>query len=372
MLNALRNLSRNQKIAIGAAAAVVVVVLVLVLATGGGGEEEAVTTTTTSTTEPTTTTTTEPPVAPLTGLPEEDEARRSRPALLVKVDNTANAMARHEGLDRADVVFVEQVEQGVTRLAATFHSEDATVGPVRSARTSDLGIGSLLQAPLFAYSGANSGVLGQVRNSPHLIDMGIDQGVATSVYTRNQRGQGLLRFFLPTAEIYEVARDGARTPEPLFEYLDEGEEAPGDPAEGVRVGYGGRAATVVDYDWNGSAWDRSQFGRPHAMAGGGARIAPANVVIMFTDYRPSPYRDVTGAVSPEAVLEGEGEVWVLTGGAVQRGRWSHPSLDDPITFTGDDGQPLRLTPGKTWIELAPGAGSATLKEPAPPPGTGTP
>jgi hypothetical protein len=358
----LNDLSKNQKIGIGVAAGLVVLLVVLVLVTSGGGAEQAATTTTTtSTTEPTTTTTTEPPVAPLTGVPEADEQRRSRPALVVKVDNTQRAMGVHEGLDSADVVFVEQVEQGVTRLAAAFQSEDDTVGPVRSARTSDMGIGALLNTPYLAYSGANGGVLAQVRASPHVIDMGIDQSVATSVYTRNQRGSGLLRFFIPTAELYEVARDGAQTPEPLFEYLDEGEQAPGEPAAGVRVGYGGNASTVVDYDWSGSAWNRSQFGRPHVMAGGGPQIAPANVVVMFTDYRSSGFVDSTGAASPEAVLEGEGEAWVLTGGTVQRGRWSKPSADAPVTFTGADNLPMRFTPGKTWIELAPGAGSATLK-----------
>lgn len=358
----MNNLSKNQKIGLGVAAALIVLLVVGVLATRGGGEgEEEAVTTTTSTTASTTTTTTEPPVAPLTGVPEGDEARRSRPALLVKVDNTAKAMSVHEGLDQADIVFVEQVEHGVTRLAAAFQSEDAVVGPVRSARTSDIGIGALLNTPLIAYSGANGGVLSQVRASPHLIDMGIDQGAATSVYTRNQRGSGLLRFYIPTEQMYEAARDGAQTPDPLFQYLDEGQEAPGEPSAGVRVGYGGKASTVIDYDWSGSAWNRSQFGRPHTMAGGGPQIAPENVVIMFTPYRPSGFVDSTGAASPEAVLEGAGEAWVLTDGKVQRGRWSHPSADAPIEFTGADGSPMLLTPGKTWIELAPGAGSATLK-----------
>lgn len=356
----LSSLSRNQKIGIGAAAALIVVVVLALVLTGGGGGDEEATTTTTSTTESTTTTTAAPPVAPLTGVPEADEGRRTRPALLVKVDNTANAMAVHEGLDKADVVFVEQVEHGVTRLAAAFQSEDATVGPVRSARTSDIGIGALLNSPYIAYSGANGGVLDMVRRSPYLIDMGIDQAVATGVYTRNQRGSGLLRFFLPTAELFEVGREGAKTPIPLFEFLDEGEAPEGDPAAGVRIGYGGRASTVVDYDWSGSAWNRSQFGRPHTVAGGG-QLAPTNVVIMHVPYRSSGFVDTTGAASPEAVLEGEGEAWFLTGGKVVKGRWSHPGPNAPLVFVGPDGTPMKLQPGKTWVELAPGAGSATLK-----------
>ena len=356
----LSSLSRNQKIGIGVAAGLIVVVLLAVVLTSGGGGEEEAATTTTSTTESTTTTTTTPPVAPLTGQPLADEARRTRPALVVKVDNTARAMAVHEGLDKADVVFVEQVEQGVTRLAAAFQSEDTTVGPVRSARTSDLGIGALLNAPYIAYSGANGGVLNMVRQSPYLIDMGIDQGVATPVYTRNQRGSGLLRFFLPTAELYEVGREGAKTPNPLFKFAEEGAPQKGVPAAGVRVAYGGNASTVVDYDWNGSGWNRSQFGRPHTVVGGG-QLAPTNVVVMFVPYRSSGFVDTTGAASPEAVLEGSGEAWFLSNGTVQKGTWSHPGPNAPIVFVGPDNVEMELEPGKTWVELAPGAGSATLK-----------
>ena len=60
-----------------------------------------------------------------------------------------------------------------TRLAAVFQSQDAVVGPIRSARTSDVGIAAFLNRPLLAYSGANGGVLRQVRNGP-LVDVGID------------------------------------------------------------------------------------------------------------------------------------------------------------------------------------------------------
>jgi hypothetical protein len=96
------------------------------------------------------------------------------------------------------------------------------------------------------------------------------------------------------------------------------------------------------------------------MANGGPRIAPANVVILITPYRNSGFRDVTGAVSPEAVLEGGGEAWFLSDGKLVKGRWARAGSRAAFTFTGPDGQPARLTPGQTFIELAPGSGSATV------------
>jgi hypothetical protein len=358
----LSSLTKNQKILIGAGVGVVVLLVLALVVFGGGGdgEEEAVTTTT-STTEATTTTTTEPPAAPLTGVPTEDEARRNRPALIVKVDNTQRAMGVHEGLEKADVVFVEQVEQGVTRLAAVFQSEDETVGPVRSARTTDLGIAGNLNMPLFAYSGANGGVLRMVRGGP-MIDVGIDNGAATRVYTRNQRGSGLLRFFLPTEEMYaETRADEAGTPPKYFTFRGADDPAPaGETATGVQVGYGGNASTVIRYEWDGSGFARSQYGVAHVMADSSERIKPANVIVQFVDYRSSGFIDSTGSPSPEAVLEGEGEAWVFTDGKLIRGRWSRPTRGDVTQYLDAGGQPIALTPGRTWIELAPGPGSATV------------
>lgn len=337
---------------------VIGVVLALVLGGGGGDEETAPTTTTSQST----TTTTAPPAAPLTGLPQPDAAKLSRPALIVKVDNTNKGIAVQEGIDKADVVFVEQTEQGTTRLAAVFQSQDAVVGPVRSARTSDISIGSVFNHPLIAYSGANGGVLGQIRRSP-LIDVGIDRGEATAIYQRNQRGRGLYRFFTPTADFYAARGGDGGTPAPLFQYVGEGETFAGLPAAGATVGYGGGAATRVEYAWDPGlgSWARSQNGRVHQMAGGGPRIAPENVVILNTPYRNSGFRDVTGAASPEVVLEGGGEAWFLSDGKVVAGRWSRSGPNGVFSFTDPNGVQVRLTPGQTFIELAAGAGAVGIR-----------
>src|SRR5262245_38423154 len=75
---------------------------------------------------------------PLTGEPA-DAATRNRPALVVKIDNNQDKSYPQFGIASADIVVCEGVEGGITRLMAIFHSHDAdTVGPIRSARSSDL------------------------------------------------------------------------------------------------------------------------------------------------------------------------------------------------------------------------------------------
>ncbi|HEX4902335.1 MAG TPA: DUF3048 domain-containing protein, partial [Acidimicrobiales bacterium] len=180
-------LSPRQWAIVGGLAAVVVVVIAAIALAGGGDDEPAATTTTTSTTTSTTTTTAPAETGyPLTGLPIDDPARAARPVLAVKIDNAEPRRGRggrpQAGINAADVVYEEMVEGSVTRFLALFHSTDADpVGPVRSARTTDLLLMGPLNRPLFAWSGANAGVAGAVRGAP-VVDIGYD--VASGAYNR--------------------------------------------------------------------------------------------------------------------------------------------------------------------------------------------
>ena len=72
-------------------------------------------------------------VSSLTGVAGEDG-----PVLVVKLDDTSFAHPQ-VGLRSADVVYIEQVEGGLTRLVAVFSSKiPSQIGPVRSARISNI------------------------------------------------------------------------------------------------------------------------------------------------------------------------------------------------------------------------------------------
>ena len=86
-----------------------------------------------------------------------DAAAPHRPALVVKIDNHPDARPQ-AGLNQADIVLEENVE-GITRFAAVFQTTDADpVGPIRSARTTDIDSARPLDQPLFAWSGGNANV----------------------------------------------------------------------------------------------------------------------------------------------------------------------------------------------------------------------
>ncbi len=53
-------------------------------------------------------------------------------------------------------------------------------------------------------------------------------------------------------------------------------------------------------------------------------------------------------------------MWVSAAGKTAHGTWSKADEGAPIVLTADDGSPLRLAPGNTWIELVPNEGSAAF------------
>ena len=79
------------------------------------------------------------------------------------------------GLDRADVIYEELVEGGVTRFMALYSTNDAPrVGPVRSVRTVDHKIMQPLGG-LFAYSGGVPPVVDELRETPGVTDVGANR-----------------------------------------------------------------------------------------------------------------------------------------------------------------------------------------------------
>lgn len=317
------------------------------------------TTTTTTTIPPTTTTTIAPPIAPLTGLPG-DQDRLDRTALVVKIDNVEPKARPQLGVNQADVVYEEKVEGSVTRWLAVFHSTDAgPVGPVRSARTSDLGVLLSMNRPYFAWSGANDFFAARIR-AANLADVGLDR--ATSHYYRasDRRAPDNL-MIKSTADLMTLPNEGSAPPAPMFTYRAAG-QAPAhlEPAEGVYITFGsGGGAAPVEYRWDGSGWARSQSGTPHVDADG-ARIAPANVIVRFTPYASSGVPDQFGKMIPEAQFVGEGDAWIFTDGGVVIGRWKQTSLTSIATYTDINGNPIGLTPGRTWVAVPPPGGATRL------------
>jgi hypothetical protein len=337
-----------------AVAAVAVVVSLLSAACGGGGNKKDAASTTTA---PASTTTAAPAVAananPLTGLPL-DPAVPGRAVLVVKIDNAPKARPQ-AGINQADIVVEEGVEGGVTRFFTLFHSHDApSVGPVRSARSTDLLFAQQLGRPLFAYSGANQVFEGLISKAP-LVNVGVSR--FPTAYHREPGRPSPYNLFSETKALFASGADDVTPPPPLFGYRPAGEAPPAagsEPAPRVQAFWKLNITTTVVYAWDEASktFLRTTDGAKHLDAAG-VQVAPENVVFQAVAYHNTGLVDRSGAAVPEAELIGEGDAWVLTAGRLIKGRWSRPTEAQTTTYSLPSGEPIRLTPGRTWLELVP-------------------
>ena len=320
-----------------------VVTLLLLVACGGGGDDDASPT-------PPAPTTTLAPFAPLTGLRLPDQARLARPALTIKVDNSPAARPQ-SGLEAADVVYEEIVEGGVTRFLAVFHSTDADlVGPVRSVRPSDPDIIAPFRG-LFGYSGGIPPFIEALRRTPGITDVGVDvldEG-PDKAYSRRPGKAAPNNLYTSTAKLYAAAPAGAGQPPDRFaEFRGEGEPftAAGATAGTTLTATVGTTAVTFNYDAASNTYRRA------GLAEGSTVVAPANVIVQFTPYQQTGERDQSDTPVERAVTVGSGDALIVSGGMAVQARWSKSSAGAYTTYTDSAGAPIRLAPGRTWVELA--------------------
>ncbi len=275
---------------------------------------------------------------PLTGLPG---AVPNRPAAVVKVDNGRPARPQ-TGLNSADIVVEEEVEGGVTRFAAVFHSTSTAVGPVRSARTTDIGIINGFGSPLLLYSGANAVTDTLIRNQPTVQNR---SAATSSGYWRSSSRRAPSNLYSDVGSHWASATGGP--PPAQFAFRGDGEPVGGVEDTSLTVAY---RASHAGWTWDGSRWLRTQGGSAHMTAAAG-QISAANVVVIEAREVATGMVDSTGATVPEFVFVGEGKATVFTAGRRIDGVWNRPTLGSVATLTTGDGSVIELTPGRTWIEL---------------------
>lgn len=281
--------------------------------------------------------------SPLTGLPGAGDT----PVYAVKIDNTAGGRP-WDGVEFADVVYVEPVEGGLTRLLAVFSSQLPTsVGPVRSARETDLGVLGAYGLPALVYSGAAPAVVPAVTSAPVISTVPHDAPGAF----RRDGGRPLpknLYVALP------ALRDVVPVPEPAG---DVGFRFGPPPAGGTATSEHTVRfpAARVDLTWSADddAWTVAMDGDTAVYGPDRLPIRAETVVVQRVPVAASAVRDVAGAVSPVARTVGSGEAEVLRDGRSHPARWSRSTATEPTRLTTPTGDELPLAAGRVWVILAP-------------------
>jgi Protein of unknown function (DUF3048) N-terminal domain/Protein of unknown function (DUF3048) C-terminal domain len=278
-------------------------------------------------------------VSPLTGLPIPAPS----PVLVVKVDNTRSARPQ-AGVASADVVYVEEVEGGATRLAAVFSSTlPASVGPIRSARTTDIELFAQYGPVTLAYSGANAGVQEELDRSGLLL---LSDDLGAPGFAR-ERGRPAVFDLMGDPAAFLAALPSRTAPDVGFRF---GPPAPGgQQISAITASY---PEATIGAAWDGGAgrWLISLNGRASAAAEGG-QLSAATVVVQYVTVEDSGYVDVVGSPTPLVRTVGTGTGVVLRDGMAYDVTWSRPFPLSRTSFSGPNKLPLPFAPGPVWVLL---------------------
>nr|WP_307623400.1 DUF3048 domain-containing protein [Streptomyces sp. V3I7] len=281
-----------------------------------------------------------------TPVPTEKSATGS--VLAVKIDNVGAARPQ-TGLNSADVIYTEQVEGGLSRLMAVYASQlPSVVGPVRSARESDLELLRQFDEPTLAFSGAQHKLLPLIDKAP-LHPKTPD--VAADAYFRAPDRPSPHNLYLRPDRLMSSA-PGAAALTTGYEYG----AAPqgGSPMTSRTVRYPMASFT---FTWSAAQhrWLVSMDGSATTTTDG-KRVAPATVVVQHVKVRESEFHDVNGNNTPYTETVGTGKAEVLRDGRSYDATWSRQKADDGTKFTTPDGAQLNFAPGQVWVVFAPSAG----------------
>lgn len=310
---------------------------------------------------------------PLTGVLMADPAEGKHAAVAVMVPDNKNEHPQR-GIEFADLVFVisdgyvDKLGQAATRLMPVFHSSMPTAGcgPVRSVRPVDVPI----MAPMTGIIGNASGgpwVIEYHRQHAQYVDgvldymstkgtgsYSIDQSRVYRVGTKVEYDRAVVCYPIVLAKQTSSFADG---PASLYFPFATGDAqastATGVPATRVVIPWK-RADTynmTYDYDQATNTYLRSEPWGPHVTSSG-TRVAVDNILAIRAEQTWVQLLPGPGGLEPNhEIVNSEGSFVYANGGKVVGGHWSKGAVNDPWAFVLDNGKPLVMAPGRTFVEF---------------------
>lgn len=291
-------------------------------------------------------------INPLTGLDDLPESCIGKRPVGIMINNIRNAVPQNN-ITGADICYEMLVEGGITRILAIYSDIESLpkTGSIRSARPSyvELAKGHDL---IYCHVGGSDEAASMIQSMD--ID-DIDGNYDTKTIWRDK---GRIAEF---GSVHSCVTDGERLSEKIasegirtdireganaFTFLENGKTRTpsGEACTSVTVPFSAGYTSVFDYDEKNQVYKKSQFGEPQVDYGTNEQVAVTNVLVLKTSVENS--HDAAGHMDIE--LEG-GEGYYISMGGCEEIKWSKGDASNPLTLTNQDGTPLEMNCGKSWI-----------------------
>ena len=277
-------------------------------------------------------------------------AGENKQILVVKIDDT-NAAHPQIGVESADVVYVEQVEGGLTRLAAIYTSKlPPLIGPIRSARISDIELLAQFGRVGFAYSGAQS-KMRPVIAAANLENLSAERN-PPSIYGKDPDRPGPVDMILKPDLLLERANANPkiRIETATASVFPFGDAPKGETNTAVAKVKWPSAKYELRWDSTNEKW-LIYFNEKPNMAANGEHLYADTAIIQIVSITPSIYGDKFGEITPFSKTIGSGKAVMLRDGFSYQIRWQRNLESDVTTWMSEDGGVANFKPGRTWIFL---------------------
>jgi hypothetical protein len=283
--------------------------------------------------------------------------------IAIKFDDTKAAHPQ-EGVENADVVIVTQVEAGLTRLMGIFSSNyPEQVGPVRSARISDIDILAQFGRVGFMYSGAQSKLRPVLANA-NLVNLSAERN-PPSIYFNDPNRIAPYAMMVRIPLLLEKAAEVDTVSSIGWLHGDASDFAK--PISSAKIEWPNASYEAI---WNEE--ERRfilNFGGAPNLDKSGSQLGSNMMIIQLVEITPSEYGDKFGGITPKSKVVGSGKAYLLRDGSLTEVTWSRESAESPTSWTLPDGEIANFATGQVWMFLTdkeplvtyPAVGEATEK-----------
>lgn len=304
-------------------------------------------------------------VSYFTGLPCTKEQQQHRP-LAVMLNNIKEGCPQ-SGTSEASIIYECPVEGRITRLMGIFEDYEHVekIGSIRSCRDYFVFLANEYDC-IYCHFGQATPYVGDYLNSDGVDNIsGAVSGIerpATNTFYRVSERKAPHNVYINTQGLLEdIEKFGYRTTlregyTPKFTYLKDGDNAySNDPSAtvlypgGKETGKANGFSTVqsrFEYNAEDGKYYRFQYGSEHIDEVTGQQLKFDNVIFQYCH---GEVRDVHDYLAFGCHGDNGYKVQVFTQGKMKEGTWKRTEDTLPATYTDYDGNPIPLTPGKTWV-----------------------
>lgn len=292
---------------------------------------------------------------PLTGLPIEPEYEDNRPIAVML--NNIKAAQPQIGISQADIIYEVTAEGGITRMLGLYQTMDGigTLGSIRSTRPYYIEL-ALGHDALLVHAGGSQEAYSDIYSWKVDNMDGVRGGSDAEIFWRDrdrQRNNGYEHSLITSGENIQAYLDQGRFDtehrdgwEEALRFAQDGTPAGGERAEHITLRFSTYKTGTFDYEPAAGQYLAGQYGENHVDAATGMQVAATNVLVLETSISV-----IDSEARQRVKTVGEGKGTFFCGGKAAAIRWSREDRNSPFVYTLEDGTPLTLGQGKSYICL---------------------